>query len=101
MAKGQNYSRHQQKIIHRYYEHQDTIMTQKLGEIVTELYLCEAGETKKKAANLWERAEKALRKTDASPARIDKIVAGRDVKKLAELVNELAGGKADAKGKRR
>ena len=96
MAKGQHYSRHQQKIIHRYYEHRDTIVTQRLGEIVTELYLCE---TKKKADNLWDRAAKSLRQSEANPARVEKVLADRDIKKLAELVNELAGA-PEAKDKR-
>ena len=35
------YSKYQQKIIKNYYEHQDTILLQRLGEQITELYLAE------------------------------------------------------------
>lgn len=89
MAKGQNLSRHQQAIVNRYYEHRDTIMTQKLGEIVSNLYLCE---DKKKAAGLWKRAYDALKKTDANPNRAANIVARRSIEELAALVGELTMG---------
>ncbi len=88
MAKGQNLTRHQQGIVKRYYENRDTLMAQKLGEIVTELYLATS---EKKAASLWARADKALRNTDVKKERIDALVASRDVEALARLVNELTG----------
>jgi len=56
MAK-QAYSKHQQGIIRRYYENIDTIALQRLGELVTELYLAE---TSAKQAKLWERVDKAM-----------------------------------------
>jgi hypothetical protein len=36
-----DFSPHQQRIIKRYYENQDTIQLQRLGELVTDLYLAE------------------------------------------------------------
>jgi hypothetical protein len=44
------YSNHQKKIIERYYDQQDVIMLNKLGELVTELYLAE---TQRKKDQLW------------------------------------------------
>ena len=52
-----DYTRHQKKIIERYYDRRDEIMLGKLQEIVTELYLAE---TQAKRDQLWKRAEKAM-----------------------------------------
>jgi hypothetical protein len=87
MAKGQDLSRHQKKIVERYYEHRDTIMITKLQEMVSDLYLAEG----KKAETLWKRAGAALEKTDADPKRWKPAVESRDLKKLADVVGDLAG----------
>lgn len=89
MAKGQDLSRHQQKIVRRYYEHLDTLTLEKLAESVSELYLATDA---KAAAKLWKRVETALAKTAANDARVRKVLEERDVKGLAQLVNDLAGG---------
>ena len=41
MAKGRDLSASQSKIVKRYYDNLDTAMTQKLGEMVSDLYLAE------------------------------------------------------------
>lgn len=87
MAKGQPLSRYQQGIVKRYYEHLDGIAITKLGEAVSELYLCTDA---KKAERLWQGVERALDKTAASDARIKKILTTRNVKELAQLVGELS-----------
>lgn len=89
MAK-QDLSRHQQKIIGRYYEHLDTIVATRLQELVTDLYLAEG---EKKAATLWKKAKAQLDKTPADPAKVSAIVESRDAKAFAELVNKLVAGK--------
>ncbi|MFH1109621.1 MAG: hypothetical protein V1790_10565 [Planctomycetota bacterium] len=53
-----DYTRHQKKIIERYYGRREEIMLVKLQEIVTELYLAE---TDAKRDQLWKRAEKAMK----------------------------------------
>ena len=85
MAGGREYSRTQKKIIDRYYEHRDSIMAQKLGEIVSELYLAEG----KKAESLWKRAEKALANLSANDAQVRKVLDERSLEGLAKLVNDL------------
>jgi murein endopeptidase len=89
MAKDQFLSPHQKGIVKRYYEHQDTLATQKLGEIVSELYLLTAEPDPTKAERLWKSAHTALLNTRANRARVEKMVAERDLKALASLVNEL------------
>ncbi len=86
MAKGRHYSNYQKGIIKRYYENKETLMTQKLGEIVTELYLCTSD---KKKDRLWERAHKALLNAGVPGVRADRVVADGDVEKLAKLVEEI------------
>ena len=86
MAGGREYSRSQKKIIDRYYEHRDTIMAQKLGELVSELYLAEG----KKAETLWKRAEKALANLTAKDTRVKKVLDERSIEGLARLANDLA-----------
>jgi len=53
-----DYTRHQKKIIERYYDRRDEIMLAKLQEIVTELYLAESDA---KRDQLWKRADKAMK----------------------------------------
>jgi hypothetical protein len=87
MAHGQSYSDSQRKIIDRYYDNKDTIATQKLGELVSDLYLTTDA---KKADQLWDRAAKALANITVNRARVDKVLTDRKVEALAQLVNELA-----------
>ena len=86
MAKGQDLSRQQRGIVRRYYEHRDTIALQKLGEILSDLWLAES---EKKAAALWKSAAIALKNAGADPACAARVVETRNLKALADLVNEL------------
>ncbi|MEW6358930.1 MAG: hypothetical protein AB1696_21540 [Planctomycetota bacterium] len=85
MTRGQYLSPHQKGIVKRYYEHKDTLAVQKLGEIVSELYLCT---DPKKADRLWQSAHKALVGADANQAFVDKLMKDRDVKRLAAYLGE-------------
>jgi len=78
-------SAHQQKIIRNYYENRDQIMLQKLGEMVTELYLADG----KKRERLWERAATALENLEVPRKQIDHIVASDDPSLLADQLNRL------------
>ena len=86
MAKGQAYSSHQKGIIKRYYEHRDTLALQKLGERITDLYLCELPS---KSEKLWQGIEPLLKSAGVKPERIKPILAQRDIEGLARLVGEL------------
>ena len=85
MAKNQFLTGHQQGIVKRYYEHKDTIATQKLGEIVSELYL-ETSEKKKE--KLWKSAHTALMNAKCNQVRVEKICAAKDLTTLAKLLEE-------------
>lgn len=78
-------SAYQERIIRNYYKNQDAIMTQKLGELVTELYLAEG----KSRDRLWKRAAAALEKLDVPPEQIEHLVASDNPTLLANLVQQL------------
>lgn len=84
MAK-QDYTPHQQKIIKRYYDNSETIQSQRLAELVGELYLAEG----KKQQKLWESAAAAMQKLGISQQRIDHILKQGSPALLAEVVKEL------------
>ena len=86
MAKGQHLSSHQKGIVRRYYENRETLATQKLGELVSELYL---ERDPKKLDRLWQQVETALQGTAAHKARIAAVVGRRNLQELAVLVGEL------------
>lgn len=88
MTGGREYSKTQKKIIDRYYENQDTIVAQRLGEIVTELFLATGNE--KKTNQLWTRAEKALARSGLNKARIAQVLKDRDLEGLGRLAGEAS-----------
>jgi len=82
---GQERSKHQQKIISRYYDNLDTIMLQRLSELVTELYLAESD---KKKQQLWQRVEKAMTNLKIPPAIRRHIMEKQDVEILAKNLQD-------------
>ncbi|MHC4631379.1 MAG: hypothetical protein ACYS9C_08905 [Planctomycetota bacterium] len=90
MAKN-SYSEYQKALISGYYDNLDTIMLQRLSELVTELYLAD---TQAKQARLWQRARKAMVKLKVPPVIIDHIMEKQDVEILAKNLQDwLAYGK--------
>ena len=86
-AKKRQYSRYQRKVIQRYYENREQIDTQRLQEIVTEIYLAGSG---KKADRLWERAADILGRAEGlDGAEVARVLADRDVEGLAQLAGAL------------
>ncbi|MCC6127050.1 MAG: hypothetical protein IT426_18985 [Pirellulales bacterium] len=82
MAKRTAY---QDKIIRRYYENQDDIMLQKLGELVTDLYLAE-GKAKQR---VWERIAAALKNLKVPETQIQHLVNADNPSLVANLLKEL------------
>lgn len=81
-----DFSRHQQGIIKRYYANQPALSLQRLSELVTELYLAEGAKRQK----LWKSAAAALEKLDVPKSRVDRLLAKDDPALLAGLVKELS-----------
>ena len=84
MAKGDR-SEYQADVISRYYDNLDTIMLQKLGELVGELYLADTDRLRDK---LWQRAEKAIVRLKVPPAIVSHIMQKRDVEILAKNLQD-------------
>jgi len=82
-----DYTRHQQGIIKRYYRNLDTIQAQRLSELVTELYLADG----KRREKLWQSAAATMQKLEVPQQRIDHLVKKKDPALLAALVKELMG----------
>ena len=82
MAKKE-YSKFQQGVIRRFYQNRDAVETQRLQEIVTEIYLAT---TPAKRKRLWERAAALLERTpDVDAAAMQRIVEKEDVEALARI----------------
>lgn len=83
MAK--EYSKHQQKIIQRYYDNREAVSLQRLQELVTELYLAEG----KGRERQWKYIVGALENLGIKQDRIDHLRKQDDPALLAKLVEEL------------
>ncbi|MEL7087702.1 MAG: hypothetical protein AAGL98_04560, partial [Planctomycetota bacterium] len=94
MAK-QDLSRHQEGIVKRYYQNQDTIQSNKLSELVSELWLAEDAKTQTK---LWGKAQVALMRLGVDATRVGAVVAKRDLEALAKLVTQADAGQAMGQG---
>jgi len=90
-----DYSRFQQNVIKRYYENRDQIDEQKLGELVTSLYLA----TPKQAAKKWETVPDLLRRLNVPESRIENIMTKQDAALLATVVEDLQKGLIQPKKK--
>lgn len=80
-----DFTPHQQKIIKRYYDNQDLIHLQRLGELVGELYLS----TGKKRQGVWTRAVAAMQKLGVPASRVEHLRQQDKAELLAQLVKEL------------
>lgn len=84
-----DYTPYQKGIIHRYYEHRDTLALQKLQETISNLYL-ETSPTK--IQRTWERVEKQLVAAGLNEKHAAALVKNRDLEELAVVVGELSSG---------
>ena len=82
MAKRSSY---QQRAIQNYYKNRDAIMMQRLGELVTDLFLAEG----KAKLRLWKRAADTLGKLEVPKPQIDHLIAADNPTLLADLMKKL------------
>lgn len=85
MAKGQHLSKHQQGIVKNYYQNRDTLMFNKLSEMLSDLYVCN---DEAKAARLWTKVRTALDGMNVTKSYADKLVDDRNLTALAQLLQE-------------
>ena len=77
-------SSYRDKIIRNYYENRDDLMIQSLSEVVSELYLASNDRAR---AQLWRRAETAMRNLKVAEPEIARIIQNHDLGALAKLVS--------------
>lgn len=80
-----DYSPHQQKIIKRYYRNQDALDSQRLAELISELYLAEG----KKRERQWSQVGTLLARMGLPQSRIDHLLDRRDPALLPAVLKEL------------
>ena len=83
MAK--KHTAYQQQIIRNYYRNRDTIAVQRLGELVTDLYLAEG----KARERLWQRVAVALENLEIPKRHIEHLVRSDDPALLARQVQKI------------
>lgn len=82
MAKRTPY---QDRIIRNYYQNQDAIMLQRLGDLVSDLYLAEG----KAKVRLWKRAAETLEKLKVPASQIQHLIQSQNPALLADLLKQL------------
>ena len=90
-----DYSDYQKKIIKRFYDNREGIDSNRLSELVANLYLAEG----KKRAKLWETARELMERLDVPESRVEHVIKTNDPAILAEVVNDLQSGKIVPKKK--
>jgi hypothetical protein len=83
------HSNYQKKVIQRYYDNIDTIALQKLGELVSELYM-ETSE--KKAEKLWQRVAASMSALKIPDKIAQHILSSQDVEILARNLQDWLRG---------
>ncbi len=78
-------SPYQDRIIRNYYQNRDEIMLQRLGELVTDLYLAEG----KARAKLWIRVAEALTKLSVPKDQVQRLVQSDNPALVANVLKKL------------
>ena len=78
-------SSYQDRVIRNYYNNRDTIMLQRLGELVTDLFLSED----KAKARIWKRVAEILEKLKIPKSQIQHLVRSDNPTLVANLLKKL------------
>lgn len=84
MSADRNHTRHQEKIIKRYYDNRDAIGLQRAQELVTELYLAEG----KKRVKVWDSLANHLEKAGIPLSQIAHLREQDDAALVAKLLTD-------------
>ncbi|NIP84307.1 MAG: hypothetical protein GTO03_01585 [Planctomycetales bacterium] len=91
-----NRSAYQQRVIKDYYQNRPAIALQRLGELVTELYLAEG----KRRDKVWERIAAALENLGLKQERIEHLRRQDKPEVLARVVEECMARQEQDPGKK-
>ncbi len=80
------YTQYQKKVIKSFYDNKDTRLVQKLGELVSNLYL-ETNE--KKIETGWKKIKKMLTDINVHPGEVEYLTKDKNLSKISKKLNEL------------
>ncbi len=83
---NKGYSQYQKKVIKGFYDNKDTRLVQKLGELVSNLYL-ETNE--KKVETGWKKIKKMLTDLNVHPGEVEYLTKDKSLSMISKKLNEL------------
>ncbi len=83
---AKDYTQYQKKVIKGYYDNKDVRLIQKMGELVSGLYL-ETSE--KKSESGWKRIRKMLLDLQVHPNEVDFLTKDKNLAKVSKKLGEL------------
>ena len=83
-AKG--FTQYQKKIIRNFYDNKDLRLVQKLGELVSNLYL-ETSEKKKETG--WKKIKKMLTDLKVHPGEVEYLTKDKNLSTISKKLDEI------------
>ena len=80
------YSKYQQKAIRNFYDNKDLRLVQKLGELVSNLYL-ETSDKKKETG--WKKIKKMLTDLKTHPGEVEHLTKDKDLSLISKKLDEI------------
>ncbi len=80
------YTQYQKKVIKNFYDNKDIRLVQKLGELVSNLYL-ETNE--KKIETGWKKIKKILADINVHPGEVEYLTKGKNLSMISKKLDEL------------
>ncbi len=80
------YTNYQQKAIRNFYDNKDLRLVQKLGELVSNLYL-ETSEKKKETG--WKKIEKMLTDLKVHPGEVEYLTKDKNLSMISKKLDEI------------
>ncbi len=80
------YTRYQRKVIKNFYDNKDLRLIQKLGELVSNLYI-ETSEKKKETG--WKRIKKMLVDLKVHPHEVEYLTRDKDLSMISKKLSEM------------
>jgi hypothetical protein len=80
------YTKYQQKAIRNFYDNKDLRLVQKLGELVSNLYL-ETGDKKKETG--WKKIKKMLTDLKVHPGEVEYLTKDKNLSTISKKLDEI------------
>lgn len=80
------YTQYQKKVIRNFYDNKDLRLVQKLGELVSNLYL-ETSEKKKETG--WKKIKKMLTDLNVHPGEVEYLTKDKNLSTISKKLEEV------------